>query len=282
MILVFGKTGQVATELSHFENVVCLGRGDVNLMHPQACADIIRKLKPDVVINAAAYTAVDNAENDEHTAFVVNASAPGEMAVACAKLNIPFVHISTDYVFEGLGVNAWTTNDPPKPQNVYGRSKNLGEQKVLKSGATFAVLRTSWVVSAHGNNFVKTMLRISKTMDLVRVVADQVGGPTPARDIAKACLEIAKQLKLYPEKAGIYHFSGAPNVSWAQFAIEIFERAGRCTNVLPISTKEYPTPAVRPLNSRMECSTIEQTFGIKQPDWREGLDIILTNLELVR
>ena len=281
MILVFGKTGQVATELRHFEDVVCVGREDADLTDPQACADIILNLKPKAVINAAAYTAVDNAENDELNAFIVNASAPGAMASACVKLRIPIVHISTDYVFEGSGVNAWTTNDFPKPQNVYGRSKNLGERKVLQSGATYAILRTSWVVSAHGNNFVKTMLRLSKTMDVVRVVGDQVGGPTPARDIATACIEIATQLQSNSEKSGIYHYSGFPDVSWCEFAKEIFRLTGQGMKVIPITTSEYKTPAVRPLNSRLDCSTLNEVFCIERPDWRLGCKLILKELDVI-
>ena len=280
MILVFGKTGQVATELRHFEDVVCVGREDANLTDPQACADIILNLKPKAVINAAAYTAVDNAEDDEHNAFVINASAPGALANACAKLSIPIVHISTDYVFEGSGVNAWTTNDFPKPQNVYGRSKNLGERKVSQSGATYAILRTSWVVSAHGNNFVKTMLRLSKTMDVVRVVGDQVGGPTPARDIAKACIEIATQLQSNLEKSGIYHYSGFPDVSWWEFANEVFKLAGVETIAQPISSAEYPTKAIRPLNSRLNNQTTAEVFGIARPNWAEGVKEIIKDLEV--
>ena len=280
MILVFGKTGQVAAELRHFEDVVCVGREDANLTDPQACADIILNLKPKAVINAAAYTAVDNAEDDEHNAFIVNASAPGAMASACAKLSIPIVHLSTDYVFEGSGVNAWTTNDFPKPQNVYGRSKNLGERKVLQSGATYAILRTSWVVSAHGNNFVKTMLRLSKTMDVVRVVGDQVGGPTPARDIAKACIEIATQLQSNSEKSGIYHYSGFPDVSWCEFANAVFKLAGVETRAQPISSAEYPTKAIRPLNSRLNNQSTEEVFGIARLKWAEGVKEIIKNLDV--
>ena len=280
MILVFGKTGQVATELCHFEDIVCLGREDADLTDPQACADKILNLKPKAVINAAAYTAVDNAEDDELNAFLINSSAPGAMAIACAKLSIPIVQISTDYVFEGSGVNAWTTNDFPKPQNAYGRSKNLGEYKVLHSGATYAILRTSWVVSAHGNNFVKIMLRLSKNMDVVRVVGDQVGGPTPARDIARACIEIATQLQSNSEKSGIYHFSGFPDVSWCEFANEAFKLAGVETRAQPISSAEFPTKAIRPLNSRLNNQSTKEAFGIARPNWAEGVKEIIKDLEV--
>jgi dTDP-4-dehydrorhamnose reductase len=195
-------------------------------------------------------------------------------------MQIPLVHISTDYVFEGLGEAPWKPGDTTAPQNAYGRSKLAGEEGILGSEATHAILRTSWVVSAHGANFVKTMLRLSETRDTLSIVADQIGGPTPARDIASACLMIAQHLQEDPSKSGTYHYSGAPSVSWADFASEIFAQAARSVNVIPIQTTEYPTPAKRPLNSRMDCRTTLSTFGVKQPDWRIGLIEILKELEV--
>lgn len=280
MILVFGKTGQVATELQRLSDVVALGREDADLSDPQACADVIRAHAPSAVINAAAYTAVDRAEQEELLATVINADAPTAMAEACAGLGIPLLHISTDYVFDGTGDRPWHPNDPTAPQNAYGRSKLAGEIGVRDSGAVHAILRTSWVVSAHGSNFVKTMLRLSETRDALNVVADQIGGPTPARDIAAACLQIVEQLIQDPSKSGTYHYSGAPDVSWAEFATEIFDQAKRPVAVTFISTTDYPTPSVRPLNSRMDCNATEQVFGISQPDWREGLKIIIKDLEV--
>jgi dTDP-4-dehydrorhamnose reductase len=194
-------------------------------------------------------------------------------------LDIPLIHISTDYVFEGTGDAPWQPDDPTAPQNAYGRSKLAGEIGIRKSGAVHAILRTSWVVSAHGENFVKTMLRLSDTRDALNIVADQIGGPTPARDIAAACLQIAEQLIADPSKSGTCHFSGAPDVSWADFARAIFEQAGKAVSVTPIPTTDYPTPAKRPLNSRMDCSATEQVFGIARPNWREGLNMILQELE---
>lgn len=279
MILVFGKTGQVATELQRLSGVMALGREDVDLLDPNACAAAIREHAPKAVINAAAYTAVDRAEDEEHLATIINGDAPTAMAKACAELGIPLVHISTDYVFDGSGDTPWQPNDMTDPQNAYGRSKLAGEIGILESGAVHAILRTSWVISAHGANFVKTMLRLSETRDALNVVADQIGGPTPARDIAKACLQIANQLIQDTTKSGTYHFSGAPDVSWADFATEIFAQAGRTMTVAPISTAEYPTPAKRPLNSRMDCHSTEQIFGIKRPNWQDGLKEILKDLE---
>ena len=163
MILVFGKTGQVATELLAYENVTALGRDKADLSNPRDCAEAIKLYKPHAVINAAAYTAVDKAENEESLANTINGDAPGAMAITCAKLNIPFVHISTDYVFDGTGIVPWSVSDSTNPQNAYGRSKLKGEQAIMASGCVHAILRTSWVVSAHGNNFIKTMCRLSET-----------------------------------------------------------------------------------------------------------------------
>lgn len=279
MILVFGKTGQVSKELQKFDDIIALGREDADLSDPHACADAIRRHAPQAVINAAAYTAVDKAEDDEALATVINGDAPTAMAHACAVLRIPLVHISTDYVFEGTGERPWQPNDPTAPQNAYGRSKLEGEHGIRATGAVHSILRTSWVVSAYGNNFVKIMLRLSEVRDELMVVADQVGGPTPASDIAAACLKMAEQLVQDPSKSGTYHFSGTPDVSWAAFASKIFEQTGKAVTVLPIPTTAYPTPAKRPLNSRMDCSATKQMFGITQPDWRYGLNTILKDLE---
>ena len=187
MTLVFGKTGQVAIELQRLGGVVALGREQADLSDPQVCAAAIREHTPQAVINSAAYTAVDKAKGDEALATIINGEAPRAMARACAELGIPFVHISTDYVFAGMGDVPWQPGDVTAPQNAYGRSKLVGEIGIRDSGAVHAILRTSWVVSAHGVNFVKTMLHLSETRDALNVVADQIGGPTPARDIAAAC-----------------------------------------------------------------------------------------------
>ena len=282
-LLVFGRTGQVARELRHLAAVqapdlLALGRDAADLAQSGACAAAIRAHRPRAVINAAAYTAVDRAEEEETLATTVNGAAPAEMAVACAALNIPLVHISTDYVFPGAGQAPWAPGDATAPANAYGRSKLVGEQGIHASGATHAILRTSWVFSAHGINFVKTMLRLSDTRDEISVVDDQVGGPTPAHAIAAACLEIAQQLQASPSKSGTYHFSGAPDVSWCEFARTIFAQAGRGTRVTPIATRDYPTPAARPLNSRLDCQTTEQVFAIPRPDWRAGLADTLTEI----
>ena len=279
MILVFGKTGQVATELQSHKDVIAIGRGQADLSKPSTCAEAIRQYKPRAVINAAAYTAVDKAESEEGLATMINGEAPGAIASACADLDVPLVHISTDYVFDGSGTTPWSVTDTPNPKNAYGRSKLKGEQAIKASGSAYAILRTSWVVSAHGNNFVKTMRRLSETRDRITVVDDQIGGPTCARDIAQTCLSMAEQLIQEPTKSGTYHYSGQPNVSWCQFANAIFEQMDCQTIANPISTREYPTPASRPLNSRLDCEATQKTFGIARPFWRDGLVEILRDLE---
>ncbi|WP_420587423.1 dTDP-4-dehydrorhamnose reductase [Ruegeria sp.] len=278
-ILVFGRTGQVAQELAVHAGVTCLDRFQADLAQPQSCAAAIRAASPTAVINAAAYTAVDQAEDEETLANVINADAPAAMARECAALGIPFVSISTDYVFDGSGEAPWKPDDATGPLGAYGRSKLAGEQGIASAGGAYGILRTSWVVSAHGNNFVKTMLRLGVERDRLSIVADQIGGPTPARDIAAACLTMARQLAEDAGKAGVYHFGGAPNVSWAGFARAIFTEAGIECQVQDIPSADYPTPAQRPLNSRLDCSTLETTFGITRPDWQQGLSDIVSDLK---
>lgn len=278
MILVFGKSGQVATELARQGDVTCLGRDTCDQTTPGAVAAAIAAYNPSVVLNAAAYTAVDKAEDEEQIATLINAKAVDEMARACASASIPLIHISTDYVFPGDSSTPWTPVSKTGPLGAYGRSKLAGEQAIRTSGVTHVILRTSWVVSAHGNNFVKTMLRLGADRDALTIVADQIGGPTPAADIAAACLSIARQLQDDPTKSGTYHFSGAPDVSWAGFARVIFDLAGLGCAVTDIPSSDYPTPAVRPLNSRMDCHSTFTTFGITRPDWKLGLDGILKDL----
>ena len=278
--LVFGKTGQVATELQrHLPEALALGRDDADLSDPAACAAAIAAHLPDVVINAAAYTAVDKAEEDEALATIVNGDAPTAMAQAAAKMGIPFVHISTDYVFEGGGARPWQADDPVAPLGAYGRSKLVGENGVRAAGERHAILRTSWVFSAHGSNFVKTMLRLSETRATLSVVNDQIGGPTEAGDIALACIEIARQMVADTSKqGGTYHYAGTPAVSWKTFACEIFEQAGRDVVVTGIPSTDYPTPAQRPLNSRMDCTSLMDDFAIPAPDWHAALARVLTDL----
>jgi dTDP-4-dehydrorhamnose reductase len=280
-VLVFGKTGQVAQSLAHrLPDGVFLGRDQADLTDPAACHAAIMAHRPDAVINAAAYTAVDKAESDEATALLVNGDAPGQMARACADCGIPIVHISTDYVFDGAGEAAFAPDHPTRPLGAYGRTKAAGESAVRASGAIHAILRTSWVFSAKGANFVKTMLRLSETRDRLTVVGDQFGGPTPASAIADACLSIATQLRADVGKSGTYHLSGAPDTSWADFAREIFAQTNRPVDVTDITTSDFPTPAERPANSRMDCTSTEAIFAIPRPDWKRALTEVLHDLKV--
>ncbi|CAM3169293.1 dTDP-4-dehydrorhamnose reductase [Paracoccus nototheniae] len=279
-LLVFGRTGQVAQELALLApDAVFLGREGADLTDPQACAAAIIAARPQAVINAAAYTAVDRAETDTEAARLVNADAPAAMARACAELGIPFVHISTDYVFDGSGEEARAEDAPTGPLGAYGATKLAGEQAVAQAGGQWAVMRTSWVFSAHGANFVRTMLRLGAERDRLTVVADQIGGPTPAADIASAALTITAAMQGDPAKGGRYHFAGAPDTSWAGFAREIMAQAGLGAEIADIPSSDYPTPAARPLNSRLDCSRIAQDFGIARPDWRAGLARVLDQLK---
>jgi dTDP-4-dehydrorhamnose reductase len=278
-ILVFGKTGQVASELQRQADVVALGRNEADLSDPAHCANIIASSDADVIINAAAYTAVDCAEDHEQMATVINGEAPHAMAMAAAARGIPFLHISTDYVFDGSGIQPWSTEGIPAPKGAYGRSKLQGEVGVAQAGGAYAILRTSWVFSAHGANFVKTMLRLGKERDALSIVNDQIGGPTPAADIAATLLKMATAFKDGDGKTGTYHYSGAPDVSWEVFAREIFTQAGLKVDVAGIPSSAYPTPAARPLNSRLDCRRLEAEFNIPRPDWRSSLTHVLNELK---
>lgn len=282
-LLVFGRTGQVATELARRlpagVTARFLGREEADLADPAACAARIGALAGDcdAVINAAAWTAVDRAEAEEAAATVVNGDAPAAMARACAARGLPFLHVSTDYVFDGSGDRPFRPEDTTGPLGAYGRSKLAGETGVRDSGARHLILRTSWVVSAHGANFVKTMLRLGREREALSVVSDQIGGPTPAAAIADALLTAAGAL-VQGAPGGTHHFAGAPDTSWADFAREIMARAGLACAITDIPTSAYPTPARRPANSRLDCSALERDFGIRRPDWRAGLDDILREL----
>lgn len=278
-LLVFGKTGQVALELARrVPDAVFLGRAEADLSDPAACAARIAEIRPQAVINAAAWTAVDRAETEEAAALVVNGEAPAAMARACAAALIPFVQISTDYVFDGTGTEPFAPDHPTAPLNAYGRTKLAGEDGVRAVGGVHAILRTSWVFSAHGNNFLKTMLRLGATREVLNVVGDQIGGPTPAGAIADACLQIAHRLRRAPETSGTYHFSGAPDVSWADFARAIMAGAGLACRIEDIPTSAWPTPAARPANSRLDCTSLS-VFGLDRPDWRAAVAQIIDELD---
>lgn len=277
-LLVFGKTGQVARELQRLApDATYLGREDADLLNPAACAAAIAATDADAVINAAAWTAVDKAEAEEAAATTVNGDAPTAMARAAAAKGIPFLHISTDYVFDGTGDQPFTPDHSTAPQNAYGRSKLAGEHGVRAAGGNHLILRTSWVVSAHGANFVKTMLRLGRERENLNVVADQIGGPTPAAAIADALLTAAKAMT-QGAQGGTHHFAGSPDASWADFARAIMTQANLPCQIRDIPSADYPTPAKRPLNSRLDCSALTKAFGIPRPDWHAGLAAIVKEL----
>ena len=281
-ICLLGGSGQVGTEILRLAGpdlaLTSLGREAADLSDPAACAAIVAGTDADVVINVAAYTAVDQAESEEDLAAVINAEAPAAMARAAADRGLPFLHVSTDYVYDGSGTAPFTPDSPTGPLNAYGRTKLAGDLGVIAAGGPHAILRTSWVFSAHGSNFVGTMLRLGREREKLTIVADQVGGPTAAADIARALVTIARAFHEGRGQSGVYHFSGARDVSWADFAREIFTQAGIGCAVEDIPTSAYPTPAIRPSNSRLDCASTEAVFGIKRPDWRRSLTDVLKEL----
>jgi dTDP-4-dehydrorhamnose reductase len=282
--LQFGRSGQMARELilrapRHGVVLMALSRDEADLSDPASIARVVEQADVDLVINAAAYTAVDKAETERDLAFTINAQAPAAMARACASRGLPLVHVSTDYVFDGSGSRPWREDDPTAPINAYGDSKLAGEQAIAATAARAAILRTSWVFSAHGANFVKTMLRFSDRPEL-KVVDDQFGRPTFAGDLAEAALIVGQRL-VRDDNAptGVFHFAGAETVSWHRFATAIFEsRDPPVPVILPIPTRDYPTPAARPANSVLDCTRIERAFGIVPRPWRDGLNETLAEL----
>jgi dTDP-4-dehydrorhamnose reductase len=287
-VLVFGKAGQVARELGNLAwpdswRVSCLGRDDCDLTATGAAAGAIVAHRPDIVINAAAYTAVDKAESDGAAAFALNAAAPGEMAAASAAADIPLLHISTDYVFDGKSDAPYRETDHCAPLGAYGASKLAGEITVRAAQPRHVILRTAWVFSPHGANFVRTMLRLGAEREELAVVGDQLGGPTAAIDIARTLARIAQAVAAGADAFGTYHYTGMPFTSWHGFATAIFDRVAARGMKVPsrikqITTAEYPTPAPRPANSRLDCGAISRDWGIDQSSWEDALDRCLATL----
>jgi dTDP-4-dehydrorhamnose reductase len=277
-VLLFGPNGQIGKEIRRAADVVAVARAECDLTRKGAARKVIDGAACDVVINAAGYTAVDKAESEPRVAEAVNAAAPGEMAEACADRGLPFIQFSTDYVFDGEALRPYVETDDTGPLNVYGATKLEGERRVATAGGVYAIIRTSWVFSAQGANFVKAMLRLGGERDRLRVVADQHGKPTPAAGAAEAALAAARALLDDPRKAGLYHFAGDEATTWADFAATIFERAGIATAIDRIPTADYPTAARRPLYSVLDTVKFETAFGLAAPSWREGLDGVLAEL----
>ena len=276
-ILLFGRNGQVASALideapkkngSDSLHLIALGSKETDLLQQGAATKAIQHYQPEFVINAAAYTAVDQAEDEQEAARRLNEAAPLEMAQAAKTIGAEFIHLSTDYVFDGEQLTPYAENDTVNPLNIYGQTKLAGERAVMKANSNAIILRTSWVFSEFGGNFVKTMLRLGATRNDLNIVDDQIGGPTAARDIASAILTIVSKLKGGATGHGVYHYQGAPTVSWADFARSIFEASKLDVKITGIPSSAYPTPARRPQNTILNCARIAHDFGLSQPDWR--------------
>ena len=277
-ILVTGGSGQLATALAGGPGVVVVGRPAFDFDRPETIEAAFRAAGPRVVVNAAAYTAVDAAESDAEAAYRANRDGPGTLARLCAEAGIPLIHVSTDYVFDGTKPTPYLETDPVAPQGVYGASKLAGEDAVLRAGGQAIILRTAWVYAATGKNFVRTMLTVGKTRDRLTVVADQHGCPTTATDLADAIRGIIGRLDRtgwQPDYQGVFHAAGSGETTWHGLAVATFAEAARhgarVPEVVPIATADWPTPARRPANSRLDCGKLQKTFGVAMPHWRDSL-----------
>lgn len=281
MILVTGGSGQLARALGDLggERVRVVGRPAFDFDRPEAIVPLLDAARPSVVVNAAAYTAVDRAESEPDAARRANTDGPALLAGWCAREGVPLIHVSTDYVFDGAKGAPYVETDATSPTGVYGRTKRDGEDAVLEAGGLAVVLRTSWVYAATGKNFVLTMLNAARTRPSLRVVADQIGCPTASHDLAEAILTIAHRLAETPDPdlGGLYHAAGGGETSWHGLAVAALECAGLTTPVEPIATADWPTPARRPMDSRLECLKLESAFGIRLPLWRESLAAVVSD-----
>lgn len=294
-ILLLGKDGQVGWELQRalapLGEVVALGRGGApplsgDLAQPEILAATVRSVAPDVIVNAAAYTAVDKAESEPGLAQTVNAIAPALLARAAAGIGAWLVHYSTDYVFDGSGTTAWTEESPMGPLNVYGRTKLEGEGLIRDSGCRHLIFRTSWVYAARGQNFARTMLRLASERESLNVVDDQFGAPTGAELIADVTAHALRAALAGPEVSGLYHLAASGSTTWHGYACHVVELARRIGATVkvpreaihPVPTTAFPTPARRPANSRLDCSRLQRTFGLHLPRWESGVDRLVTEL----
>ena len=293
-ILLFGKGGQVGWELQRSLSVL----GSVTALdfdstdhcgdfsNPAGVAETVRALRPDIIVNAAAHTAVDKAESETDFARLLNATAPGAIALEAAKLGACLVHYSTDYVFDGSGDLPWVETDKAAPLSVYGRTKLEGEQLIKEAGAKHLILRTSWVYAARGGNFAKTMLRLAQEREQLTVIDDQWGAPTGADLLADVTAHALRHLRSYPEDAGTYHCVAGGETSWNEYAQFVLATAKRlkpalefkAEKVLPVPTSAFPTPAVRPHNSRLNAQKLQSTFGLELPHWQAGVARMLAEI----
>lgn len=292
-VLLIGKNGQVGFELQRalapLGPLVAIGRQQCDLGDEQAVRALVRAHRPDVVVNAAAYTAVDKAQGDVEHAYAINAGAPAAIAEEVARLGALLVHYSTDYVFDGSHAAPYREVDVPAPQNVYGASKLAGEQAIIASGARHLIFRSSWIVGAHGGNFAKTMLRLAEEKESLNVVADQIGAPTSAALIADVTAQILGQYARSDKTVfpfGLYHLSAEGETNWCSYAAHVVQSAkaaGRSLRLTPekihpISTAEYPLPASRPLNSRLNTAKLRNEFGLHLPSWTIGVNHVLQQI----
>jgi len=296
-ILLTGVNGQVGHALQRSfagdallsNAVISVDRSQLDLTDQDAIRRVIQTVKPDLIINPAAYTAVDKAESEPELAYAVNATAPQTLAEEAAKVGAKLIHFSTDYVYSGTKVGAYTEDDAPQPLSVYGKSKLAGEDAIRSVGLQHLIFRTSWVYGAYGKNFLTTILRLAAERDQLRVVADQIGAPTSSHSIADAVLGV---LKRWQDEAGIYHLVNAGQTSWHGFATAIVEEYGRIQiargwqqlkvtteKIQAITTEEYPTPVVRPANSTMDCTKLARDFSVTVPNWRDALMTELQSLD---
>jgi len=290
-LVVTGNSGQLASCLIEVGaaagvEIIPIGRPQLDLAgSPESVAATLTAAAPDIIISAAAYTAVDRAETERELAFAINAEGAGAVAAAAAMLGVPVIHVSTDYVFDGSKPAPYIESDPTAPLGVYGASKLAGELAVAAATPNHAILRTAWVYSPFGNNFLRTMLRLAGDRDELRVVADQRGNPTSALDLAETILVVARNLLASPDNAnlrGVFHATGSGEASWAEFAATIFQysaaNGGPTAKVTPIPATAYPTPAARPANSRLDNSRLNDAHGVRLPDWRQSTELVVTRL----
>jgi dTDP-4-dehydrorhamnose reductase len=279
-ILLTGKNGQVGWELQRtlapLGEVVAVDRQTLDLADPDSIRAVIREIKPHLIVNPAAYTAVDKAESEPELAQAVNGIAPGVMAEEAKRLGAALIHYSTDYVFDGAKDGAYVEEDRTNPLNVYGKTKLAGEEAVRASGAAHLILRTSWVYGARGKNFLLTMLRLAKEREELKIVDDQIGAPTWSRLIAETTAQIlAQRIGQWPELTGLYHFTAGGKTSWHGFASTIVELGGLSAKLIPIPSTEYPLPAPRPKNSLLSNEKLAATFGLVMPEWEESLRLCM-------
>ena len=289
-ILLLGKNGQVGWELQRslavLGQVTALGHGEADFTQPQAVAQAVRALCPDVIVNAAAHTAVDKAESEPGRARLLNATTPGMLAEEAARLGAWLVHYSTDYVFDGSGSRPWRETDAPAPLSVYGATKLEGERLIQQSGCRHLILRTSWVYAARGGNFAKTMLRLAQERERLTVIDDQWGAPTGADLLADVTAHAIRHLQQRPQDGGLYHCVAGGETTWHSYAKYVVEHARqaqsainiKATEIAPVPTSAFPTPAARPHNSRLDTIKLQATFGLRLPEWQQGVARMLTEI----